>query len=90
MNKDDIIQQLFWVEESCMAICINQLSSKNNSCDIARLSCFSYACVNSRNMMQYNVTIVFMIECKIQTVWRGLLNKQDVWFANKPRDAPFI
>jgi len=26
MNKDNIIQQLFWAEESCMAICFNQFS----------------------------------------------------------------
>jgi len=27
-NKDNIIQQLFCAEESCMAICFNQLSSR--------------------------------------------------------------
>jgi len=27
-NKDNIIQQLFWAEESCMAICFNQLSRR--------------------------------------------------------------
>jgi len=27
-NKDNIIQQLVWAEESCMAICFNQLSRR--------------------------------------------------------------
>jgi len=27
-NKDNVIQQLFWAEESCMAICFNHLSSR--------------------------------------------------------------
>jgi len=31
-NKDNIIQQLFWAEESCMAICFNQLS-RSRACE---------------------------------------------------------
>jgi len=27
-NKDNITQQLFWAEESCMAVCFNQLSER--------------------------------------------------------------